>query len=164
VTASDVLARLGDRGLTLAVAESLTGGRLAASFTAVPGASRVFRGGVVSYATDVKRDVLGVSAALIDEQGVVSADVASAMAHGVRRLLDADVALATTGVAGPDRQEGKPVGTVYVALASATHSAVERLELSGDREDIQLRASEGAVALLAAWLEGRLSGEQPPLG
>ena len=163
MTPADLLSRLGDRGLTVAVAESLTGGRLAASFTAVAGASQVFRGGVVSYGTDVKRDVLGVSPALIDEQGVVSADVASQMAHGVRRLLAADVALATTGVAGPDRQEGKPVGLVFVSLASQTHSAVRRLELSGDREAIQAAACAGAIDLLSAWLEDRLSGEQPPL-
>src|SRR5690348_4767165 len=110
-TAAGVLARLRERGETLACAESLTGGGLAAALTAVPGASASMRGGVVSYATEVKRTVLGVTAEL-----VISAACAEQMAVGVRDLLGATWGLSTTGVAGPDTQEGQPVGTVFVGV------------------------------------------------
>ena len=164
MTTAAVLDELAERGLTLAVAESVTGGRLAASFTSVPGASRVFVGGVVSYATAVKVSVLGVEQALVDTEGVISAACAEAMAAGVRRVLDADVSLATTGVAGPDEQEGHPAGTAYVGLAWSEGSLSRRLSLSGDRSSIQDAVCQVAVALLEDWLGDRLPQEQPRLG
>ncbi|MFD9904940.1 CinA family protein [Streptomyces sp. NPDC059063] len=106
-----------ERGETLAVAESLTGGLVAAEVTAVPGASRAFRGAVTAYATELKRDVLGVDGALLAARGAVDAEVALQMAAGARRLLGADWGVATTGVAGPEPQDGQPVGTVFVAVA-----------------------------------------------
>jgi PncC family amidohydrolase len=164
VTATDALIRLGDRGLTLAVAESVTGGRLASAFTGVPGASKVFRGGVVSYATAVKVDVLGVEESLVAAEGVISAACAEAMATGVRRVLGADVALATTGVAGPDEQEGHPAGTAFVGLAWAEGCLSRQLSLAGDRSTIQDSVVLAAVDLLEEWLTGGLPVEQPDLG
>lgn len=139
-------------GASLAVAESLTGGRVAAALTAVPGASRVFRGGVVSYATEVKVDVLGVPVEVVEHDGVVSAACAEAMARGTARLLGATHAVATTGVAGPGRQEGKPVGTVFVGLLTPAGVRSQRLDLAaaGDRADIQEATVEAALRLLLA--------------
>jgi nicotinamide-nucleotide amidase len=128
-----VLARLAARGWTLGVAESLTGGLIGARIASVPGASRTFRGSVASYATEVKRDVLGVTA-----EHVVSAECAQQMAEGARRVLGADVGIAVTGVAGPDEQDGQPVGTVWFALA-LPDTPVESVStrLPGDRERIR---------------------------
>ncbi|MFW6775164.1 CinA family protein [Nocardioides sp. CPCC 205120] len=143
-------------GASLAVAESLTGGRLAAALTGVPGASRVFRGGVVAYATEVKVAVLGVPTAVLEADGVVSARCAAAMAAGVRRLLGATWGISTTGVAGPDGQEGHPPGTVFVGVAGPTGSArAERLHLAGDRAAIQEASVAGALALLVAEASSR---------
>ncbi len=114
------------RGATLATAESLTGGRLAARITAVPGASQAYVGGVVAYATEVKQDLLGVPDPLLARHGVVSPECARAMAEGARRLLGASHALATTGVAGPDLQEGQPAGTVFVGVAGPAGTSVAR--------------------------------------
>lgn len=119
-------------GKTLAVAESLTGGMIGARLTAVPGASDWFRGGVVSYASEVKWKVLGVT-----EGPVVTGSAAVEMAGGARRLLGADVGLAVTGVAGPTEQEGQPVGTVWVGLAGLGEHRAKRLQLGGDREHIR---------------------------
>ncbi|MFE5899705.1 CinA family protein [Streptomyces sp. NPDC056488] len=115
--AAGVLALLAERGQTLAVAESLTGGLVAAELTGVPGASASFRGSVTAYATALKHELLGVDAALLAERGAVDPEVASQMAAGVRARLGADWGIATTGVAGPEPQDGQPVGTVYVAVA-----------------------------------------------
>ena len=104
--AAGALELLAGRGQSLAVAESLTGGLVAGALTAVPGASRVVRGSVTAYATDLKRDVLGVDGALLAARGAVDGEVARQMASGVRRVLGADWGLATTGVAGPDPQDG----------------------------------------------------------
>ena len=128
--ASALLARLRERGWTLAVAESLTGGMLASTIVDVPGASLSFRGGVVAYATDVKRSVLGVDPDLLATRGAVDPEVAHAMAQGVRRMLRTDVGIATTGVAGPDAQDGQPVGTVWISVVTPESEAtlsVERL-------------------------------------
>jgi nicotinamide-nucleotide amidase len=140
---SVVLDLLRDRGLTLGVAESLTGGLMGARFTSVPGASDVFRGGIVSYASDVKFSLLGVP-----EGPVVSAEAAEAMAAGARRALGADVALATTGVAGPTEQEGQPVGTVFLGLAMDGVTEAQQLQLPGDRQRIRQYAVISAVNLL----------------
>lgn len=145
---AEALRLLAGRGETLAVAESLTGGLLAAALTAVPGASRSFRGSVTSYATDLKRDVLGVDGGLLADRGAVDPLVAEEMARGVRRVLGADWALATTGVAGPEPQDGKPVGTVYVAIAGPGRSSVRPLDLRGDRAAIRAATVVSAVRLL----------------
>jgi len=131
------------RGETVGCAESLTGGALADLLSATPGASATFVGGVVTYATRVKRDLLGVTAAQ-----VVSADCASQMAVGLRNLLGVDWALATTGVAGPTKQDDKAVGTVYIALAGPSGVSVNRLLLPGGRVAIRAAACAAAVAEL----------------
>lgn len=143
--ADRAVATLRRRGLTVATAESLTGGLCGATITAVPGASDVYVGGVIGYATDVKRRLLGV-----DAPRVVSADAASQMADGVRRLLDADLGLAFTGVAGPDEQEGRPVGTVFVGVAGPGDDEVTVFELllDGDRAAIRRNAVERALSVV----------------
>ncbi|HEY1134228.1 MAG TPA: CinA family protein [Nocardioides sp.] len=158
--AAEALDALVASGASLAVAESLTGGRVAAALTGVPGASRVFRGGVVSYATEVKVDVLGVPPSVVASDGVVSAACAEAMAAGAARALGASHAVATTGVAGPDEQEGKAVGTVFVGIATPAGVRSERLSLAGagDRSGIQAATVEAALrVLLAAVREDRTS-------
>lgn len=137
-----LLAALGERGWTLAVAESLTGGLVSATLVDVPGASAVLRGAVVAYATDLKHALLGVDAALLAARGAVDPEVARAMALGVRDRLGAHVGLATTGVAGPDPQDGHAPGTVHVAVALPTGVAVRTLALEGDRAVVR----EAAVA------------------
>jgi nicotinamide-nucleotide amidase len=146
--AAAALRELAARDLTLATAESLTGGGVGSVLTTVPGASAVYVGGVISYATRVKVGLLGVPMEIVLGDGVVSAPCARAMASGVRRVLGADVGLSTTGIAGPDRQEGKPVGTVFVAVADARGEAVRSLHLAGDREEIRAAATLAAVELL----------------
>ncbi|MER7791937.1 CinA family protein [Streptomyces sp. NPDC097640] len=147
--AAEALGLLEERGQTVAVAESLTGGLLAAELTDVPGASRSFRGSVTAYATDLKRDVLGVDGPLLDARGAVDAEVARQMAGGVRRALGADWGVATTGVAGPTPQDGQPVGTVHVAVAGPSGAAAAvALRLSGDRAGIRRQTVEAAVKLL----------------
>ena len=121
-----------DRGLTLATAESVTGGLVGARLTAIPGASTVFRGAVVSYATEVKRELLGVG-----EGPVVSEAAARQMAHGVRDRLGADVGLALTGVAGPDEQDGQPVGTLWVGMVGPGFDEVRHARLPGQREQMR---------------------------
>ena len=153
----DLLAR---RGCTLTTAESLTGGRLAARITAVPGASRAYAGGVVAYSTPLKQQLLGVPDELVARHGVVSPEAARAMAEGARLLLGSTYALATTGVAGPDRQEDRPVGTVFVGVAGPGGVSVLSLELSGDRAGITERTCDEALAAL----DGILRGEEPGLG
>jgi nicotinamide-nucleotide amidase len=144
--AEDVLAALAAKRWTIAVAESLTGGLVAAAIVDVPGASTAMRGGVVAYATDVKRDVLGVDGALLASQGPVDAAVATQMAEGVRRLLGADVGIATTGVAGPDPQDGKPVGTVCIAVVTPDAASSSSTVFAGDRTAIRSAATESALA------------------
>ncbi len=147
--AARVLETLTGRGETLATAESLTGGLLAARLTDVPGASRSFVGGVVSYATRVKVSLLGVPPEVVQEHGVVSEECALAMARGVRDGLDATWGLATTGVAGPDQQEGRAVGTVWVAIAGPAGATTRLLALGGDRAAIRQTSSDSVLELLA---------------
>lgn len=146
--AARVLEVLAGRAETLATAESLTGGMLAARLTDVPGASRSFVGGVVSYATRVKVSALDVPPELVEAHGVVSQECAVAMARGVRTRLEATWGLATTGVAGPDEQEGKPVGTVWVAAAGPTRVESRLLALSGDRPAIRQATCDRVLALV----------------
>ncbi len=121
--AREVVAALVVQGRTLATAESLTGGLLAGALTGVPGASAVFRGGVVPYATDLKHSLVGVDGALLDRVGAVDRDVAAQLASGARERLGADLGLSTTGVAGPDPQDGHAPGVVWVGLADARGGA-----------------------------------------
>ena len=139
-------------GHTLATAESLTGGRLAVHVTDVPGASETYLGGVVTYATELKASVLDVPDSVIEEYGVVSAECARAMASGARALTGATYALSTTGVAGPDGQEGKRPGTVFVGIAGPGRLEAVGLDLEGDRESVQEQTCTRAVEILAAIL------------
>ncbi|NHT16854.1 nicotinamide-nucleotide amidohydrolase family protein [Cellulomonas sp. IC4_254] len=152
--AEALLAALAGRGWTVATAESLTGGQVVASLVDVPGASRSVRGGVVAYATDVKGSVLGVDAGLLAEHGAVHPDVARQMAERVRGVVGADVGLATTGVAGPDPQDGFSPGTVHVAVATPDGTVVRTLALAGDRAAIR-------AATCAAVLREALSAVRP---
>jgi PncC family amidohydrolase len=162
--AERALTLLGAAGATLATAESLTGGRLATVVTAVPGASASYLGGFVTYATALKQSLLGVPEDLVERYGVVSAECARAMAVGCREATGATYALATTGVAGPDSQEGKPVGTVYVGLAGPDGVSALSIELVGSRHQIQDRACREALSALCGTLtETKSEGEQPPL-
>jgi nicotinamide-nucleotide amidase len=124
-------------GLTIAVAESLTGGLLVAELVSVPGASVVVRGGVVAYATELKAELLGVDAALLDAVGPIHPDVATQMAAGVRARLGADIGIATTGVAGPDPQDGHPPGEVWLGFAIGDEVSSVGLALGGDRAAIR---------------------------
>lgn len=150
--AARVIALLIERGQTVAVAESLTGGLVTATLTTVPGSSAVVRGGVVAYAPEVKSSVLGVPADLLDRCGTVHADVAAAMARGVAARLGATAGLATTGVAGPDPAEGHPVGTVHVAACVGEELRHRELALAGGREQIRRQSVENVLGLLAELL------------
>jgi len=150
--AQALIDRLIARGWTAAVAESLTGGLVVASLISIPGASAVVRGGVVAYATDLKHTLLGVDAALLAEEGPVHPEVARQMAVGVREAaavggVAADVGIATTGVAGPTPQDGIPVGTVHIAVATPAEVRVQTLSLAGTRAEIRFEATRSALAL-----------------
>lgn len=150
VTAAAVLAALKASGATLATAESLTGGLLAATLVDVPGASAVFRGGLVPYATELKATLVGVDRGLLDRVGPVAAEVAAALAVGVRQRCGADWGIGTTGVAGPDPQDCHPPGTVFVGVANpAGDATVRALNLSGDRSEIRAATVRAALTLLA---------------
>ena len=162
--AADLVARLTAAGQTVAVAESLTGGLVSAALTGVAGASVVVRGGVLAYASDLKAAVLGVDAALLAQVGAVDAAVAEQMAAGVRSLMGATYGLATTGVAGPDPADGKPVGTVYVALVGPGSCRVKALALAGDREGIRAQSVLAVLMLLAEELSDQAREEPPHVG
>ncbi|MGR8007863.1 CinA family protein [Streptomyces hypolithicus] len=147
--AAEVLELLAGRGESLVVAESLTGGLVAAELTAVPGASRAFRGSCTAYATELKRDILGVDGVLLEQCGAVDPEVARQMATGARRVLGADWGVSTTGVAGPDTQDGQPVGTVFVAVAGPGGGGkVVHLRLNGDRAEIRRESVRSVLTLL----------------
>jgi PncC family amidohydrolase len=159
--AADVIALAHARMVTVATAESLTGGGVAAVLTGIAGASSVVRGGVVAYASDLKVALLGVSPSIVGDYGVVSAECAKAMAEGVRERLDATYGIATTGVAGPGEQEGKPVGRVFVAVAGGSGPAeVEELSLSGDRDQIR----DATVTHALEFILRVLRREEPAVG
>ena len=158
-TATEVVRELDRQGLTVAVAESLTGGLLVAELISVPGASAVVAGGVVAYQTPLKHQLLDVPASLLAARGAVDPDVATAMAVGVRSALAvegraADVGVATTGVAGPDPQDGHDPGTVYVALSAGGATRVTRLALEGDRAAIRSATVSESLSMLHDWLTG----------
>ncbi len=141
------------RGLSLATAESCTGGLVAARLTSVPGSSDVFRGGVVAYSNDVKEGELGVPRTILEEHGAVSAEAAHAMADGARERLGADLAISVTGVAGPGGgTESKPVGLVYLHAVGPDGAEARRIDLPGDREMVRGRATAAALHLLRRML------------
>jgi nicotinamide-nucleotide amidase len=136
------------RDETVATAESLTGGMVADAFVRVPGTSAVYLGGVIPYATPLKHELLGVDADLLENKGAVDPDVALQMAAGVSERLAATWGVATTGVAGPEPQDGVPAGVVYVAVWGPDTRRVERLDLPGGRVDVRRVATEQALELL----------------
>jgi nicotinamide-nucleotide amidase len=146
--AEQVVAGLGEAGLTLGVAESLTGGLVAARLVDVPGASAVLRGGVVAYATDLKHRLLGVDPDLLADRGPVDAEVAAQMAAGARARLGTDWAVSTTGVAGPDPKDGKLPGTVFVGVAGPGRTRVQGLQVAGTRAQVRAGAVRAALELL----------------
>jgi PncC family amidohydrolase len=145
----EVGALLLGRGMTLAVAESCTGGLIGHRLTNVPGSSAYFLGGCVTYGNRAKETVLGVEHDLLDREGAVSAAVARAMARGVRRLLDADMALAVTGIAGPSGgSPEKPVGLVFIALDSSRGTEVARHLFTGDRGAVKEQSADAALSMV----------------
>lgn len=149
-----VLAMLVSQDATVAVAESITGGLIGAAITSVSGSSKAFRGGVISYATDLKHELLGVPQELLRREGAVHPEVAAGMAAGVARLCEATYGLAVTGVAGPEPQDGKPVGTVHVAVSGPGGQIWAReLRLQGSRERIRVETVDEAVDLLSGVLK-----------
>lgn len=154
---TDLIALLRERGLTIAVAESLTGGLLIAELIATPGASQVVAGGIVAYQTELKHALLGVDAALLAAHGPVHPEVAAQLATGARDRLTvggraATLGISTTGVAGPDPQGDEPVGTVYLGFALPDRVEVRRLSLTGDREAIRRGAVSESLSTLVGLL------------
>lgn len=146
-----LVAALRQRGWTLGVAESLTGGAVCSQVVSVPGASATLLGGVVAYAIPVKHTLLGVDAALLAEHGAVHPDVAAQMAQGVRRAVavdgrPADVGIGTTGIAGPDSPDGQPVGTVHIGIATPDGARSIPYRFEGTRAEIRERATVAALA------------------
>ena len=136
-------------GKTLVTAESCTGGGIGAALTSVSGSSAVYKGGIISYTNWVKQNILGVDADLLETAGAVSAPVAEAMARGARKVLEADIAVSVTGLAGPGGDEfGNPVGRVYIGYCDAYGAAVREFTFSGDREAVRNQAVEEALKLI----------------
>ena len=152
--AEDLIKKMANRSLTLATCESLTGGGIGAALTTVPGASAVYRGGLITYARDLKSVLAGVDEQLIEEEGVVNELTALQMAFGVQRRTDSDWAVSTTGVAGPEKIDGVEVGTVWFAVVgpsmgmSPAPQYTELKQFEGDREAIRNAAIEHAFAML----------------
>jgi len=143
-----LVVRLAELGQTMATAESLTGGLVAATVVDVPGSSKVLRGGLVVYATDLKHALAGVDADLLASEGPVSSAVAVELARGARSRCGADWGVSTTGVAGPDSQHGVPVGTVFVAVSGPGVEEVRELHLAGDRPTIRAAAVQAVLSML----------------
>lgn len=154
---SSTVAALASRGLTVATAESLTAGLVAATLADVPGASAVLRGGIVAYDRAVKADVVQVPEAAL-AQGLVSEAVAVALAQGARTVLGADVGIGTTGVAGPEPHDGAPVGSVWIAVAGPARDRARHLQLTGDRAAIRRQTVEACWDLLGEALSELLEG------
>lgn len=146
--AADLVRALIDAGQTVATAESLTAGLLAATIAGVPGASAVLRGGLIVYATDLKESLAGVSADTLSTDGPVAASTAEQLAVGARIRCESDWGIGLTGVAGPDSQDGREVGTVFLGLSGPEGTEVVRLKLSGDRWTIRVSAVRAAVTEL----------------
>ena len=148
MTAQALIRGLQAQGLTVATCESLTGGMICAALVDVPGASRVVRGGLITYQTDTKSLLAGVDAGLIEAHGVVSAEVARAMAAGARDALHADIAVSATGMASPGEIGDPPAGTVFVGLASAAGVQAVELHLTGDRQAVRQQTVDAAIKLI----------------
>ncbi|WP_431711571.1 CinA family protein [Glutamicibacter uratoxydans] len=146
--ANKVIQRAVQANMQLATAESLTAGQISAALATVAGASAVLRGGVVSYSSEVKHQLLGVSAELLQRKGSVDPEVAAAMARGAREVCGADLAVSATGVAGPSAHDGKSVGTVFIGWATATQDGAIEHHFVGDREQIRARATQMALQQL----------------
>ena len=143
----DVIAALS--GKTIATAESCTGGGIGAALTGVPGSSAVFKGGVISYCNEIKISVLGVDEEVLHAYGAVSAPVAEAMACGVRALLNTDIAVSVTGLAGPTGDEfGNPVGTVFIGYKSKTRAKVYDFVFTGDRDSVRAQTVTAALRII----------------
>jgi nicotinamide-nucleotide amidase len=155
--ATEVIELLTRAGTTVATAESLTGGLVAAALTDIPGSSNAFRGCVVAYATELKAQLLGVDVGMLKRYGPVYAPVAAAMAEGVRNRLGATVGVSTTGVAGPGPADGHPAGTVHVAVSLAGDTVVRTMALQGNRDEVRRLTVERVLGLLL----GRLREECP---
>lgn len=151
--AQSLVTRLSQVGLTIAAAESLTGGLVCSALVDVPGASAVLRGSVTAYATELKAQVLGVDAARLASVGPVDAQVAQEMADGVAQLLGADVAVATTGVAGPGPADGHEAGTVYIAAIAPWGSVWRLLELEGRRSQVRIQTVHQVLVLALELLD-----------
>ncbi len=166
VPAVELVALLRAKGETVATAESLTAGLLAATIAGVPGASAVLRGGLIVYATDLKQSLAKVSEHTLAMDGPVAASTAEQLAVGARTVCGADRGVGLTGVAGPDPQDGHPVGTVYLGLSGPGGTEVMRLKLAGDRWTIRMAAVRAAVTELVRGLGGSVApnvavGNQP---
>ncbi|MFE9750852.1 CinA family protein [Saccharothrix saharensis] len=148
MSAADVVRALGERGETVAAAESLTAGLVTAELTSVPGSSAVVRGGLVVYATDLKHTLAGVDAALLARHGAVHPEVARQLAEGARERCGATWGLGLTGVAGPDPQDGVAPGTVHIGLSGPSGSSVRSLTLGGDRDEVRKSSTTAALTLL----------------
>jgi nicotinamide-nucleotide amidase len=146
--AEEILRLLTAVGWTVATAESLTGGLVAAALTDVPGSSAAFRGGIVAYAAELKARMLGVDSRMLAAYGPIYAPVAVAMANGVRERLGATIGIATTGVAGPDSADGSPPGTVHVAVSLADDTVVRTMALTGNRDEVRRLTVERVLGLL----------------
>lgn len=143
----DVIQKLS--GKTLATAESLTGGAIGAALTAVPGSSAVYKGGIVSYTDEIKSRILGVSHMILQTYGAVSEPVAGEMVTGVRRLMDSDVAVSVTGLAGPGGDEfGNAVGTVFIGYEDSVHHVVKQYHFDGQRDAVREQTVEAALELI----------------
>ncbi len=149
---ADILTILRQRGESICVAESLTGGGLAEALTSLPGSSEVFKGSITAYQSQIKISLLKIPAELISEFGVVSEEVAAAMAGGAKDLMDSTWSISTTGVAGPGPVEGVPAGTVWVAIDGPISQTLQ-LELSGTREIVRNATIAGAIAAFARILK-----------
>ena len=149
-SAREAILALKEHGLTVATCESLTGGLICATLVDVPGASQVVRGGFVTYQTDTKTLLAGVDAALIADKGVVSAEVAKAMAEGTRARLGVDIAVSATGMASPGESWEPPAGTVFVGVASAHGTRAIPLKLSGSRAEVRQQTVESAIGAILA--------------
>lgn len=153
VNAQNLVAAASKAKVQVATAESLTAGLVGATICDIPGASAIYRGGVISYSSDVKAKVLGVSAQLLAENGAVDAEVACQMASGVAGVCGADYAVATTGVAGPEPADGKPVGTVFIGIYAAGRVFATEKHYAGNRAEVRGATVDDALRLLTQAIE-----------
>lgn len=157
---AELVRRAGTAHLTLATAESLTAGLIAATIANVPGSSAVLTGGVISYASTVKAALLGVPQDLLDRVGSVDAAVARSMADGARSACAANIGVSATGVAGPEPHDGKPVGTVFIGIATPKKTTAQEFNFSGDRHQIREQSVQVALELVVDFLKDQLSADQ----